>query len=268
MSSNLPDSTPGPPPSSVTPTEISVSSSEGPKTQPAADNLYHPWLLLLLAGLLAGALSAGLGEATREYFSPELKLQERQGNKMMEPTPETSIRATLKNGALANAELGALLGLALGLAGGLARRSVRVAAAAALCGAALGTVLGAATSLGLIPLFYVAKHFTASTEPDLSMSLVLHAGIWASLGAAGGLAFAIGLGEHCRLGRAVIGGFLGAFVATLLYEVLGAVAFPLSGTGEPIAENWAPRVLARILIPVLSALAIGKFTLAPPRSKP
>ena len=112
-------------------------------------------------------------------------------------------------------------------------------------GLALGAVLGAVTPLVLFPLFYAAKQLTATTEPDLVVSLLLHAGTWASLGAVGGLAFAIGAGGRGRIGRAVIGGFLGAFVATLLYEVIGAVLFPLAGTGEPIAETWEPRVLAQ-----------------------
>jgi hypothetical protein len=262
VSSNDPSSMPGPLPSSVTPRENIESPSEGPTTPPAAATWFHPWLLLLLAGILAGGVSTVLGEATLEFFLPELKLQERQGNRMMLPTPETSIRASLKNATLANAELGAALGLALGLAGGLARRSVQAAVAIAVCGLALGGVLGIVTSLGLVTLFYFAQQFTVTLEQDLIVSLVVHAGIWGSLGAAGGLAFALGLGERRRIGRAVIGGLLGALAATLVYEVIGAVCFPLAGSGKPIAETWIPRVLARFLIPVLSALAIGRFVLA------
>jgi hypothetical protein len=224
-------------------------------------------LLLVIAGLAAGLVAAGIGEATHGLFTPALTLQEIQGNKLLRPTPESTIAAIVKNGALANTGLGAALGLALGLAGGLAQRSGVAALKAALAGLSLGAVLGAVLSLGLTPLYYVARQFTATAEPDLSVAFFLHAGIWTPLGAAAGLAFALGLGGRNQLGRAVLGGLLGAFVGTLLYEIIGAVFFPLAGTAEPIAESWQPRVLARLLVPVLSALAIGRLVLAPLHSE-
>jgi hypothetical protein len=223
--------------------------------------------LLLIAGLAAGVAAAALGEMAHEAFPPTLTLQVLQGNRMMLPTPETSIAALRKNAALANALLGAVLGLALGLAGGIAGRSAARAATAAAVGTALGAALGAVMSLGLVPLFFYAKQFTETTEPDLSVALALHSGMWAPAGLAGGLAFAIGLGGRRRAGRAMLAGLLGAFVATLLYEVIGAVFYPLAGTGDPIAQAWQPRALARLLVPLLSALAIGKLTLGPARPR-
>ena len=77
-------------------------------------------MLLFLAGLTAGVVAAGLGEVVHETFTPALTLQEIQGNKLMRPTPESTIAAMTKNAALANALLGAVLGLAVGLAGGIA----------------------------------------------------------------------------------------------------------------------------------------------------
>ena len=115
---------------------------------------------------------------------------------MMQPTQETSLRATLKNGALDNAELGAVLGLALGLAGGLARRSVPAAGRGA-SGTRAGSDTGRHAS-GLFPLFYAAKQHFSPTEPDLVVSLLMHAGIWASLGAVGGLAYGLGIGDLRR----------------------------------------------------------------------
>jgi hypothetical protein len=160
---------------------------------------------------------------------------------------------------MAGAELGALMGAAMGLAGGLSRRSKEGARRGALVGLALGAVLGAVASLAFIPLYFVAKRFAATAEPDLSVAMLLHAGVWMSVGAVAGMAFALGLGEPRRAGRAVLGGLLGALVGTLLYDVIGAAVFPLDGTADPIAQTWYSRSLARVLVPLLSALAIAKF---------
>jgi hypothetical protein len=224
--------------------------------------LSHPWLLLVAAGLLSGLLAAGIGEATHDYFAPEETVHELQGNKFMQFTPETKLVATMKNGALGNAVLGGVLGLALGLAGGLARRSTSRAALAGLLGLFLGAILGAILSRGAIPLFYYSKKFTVSSETDLGVAFALHAGVWAILGAAGGLAFAVGLGGRTRMSHALFGGLLGGLVGTMLYDVIGAVFFPLADTAEPIAATWETRALARFLVPVFTALVLGRFSLA------
>ena len=48
----------------------------------------------------------------------------------------------------------------------------------------------------------------------------------------------------------------------MLYDVIGAVFFPLADTAEPIAATWQTRALARFLVPVLTAWVLGKFALA------
>jgi hypothetical protein len=263
MSSDTPDPPPADSSTGVTPEAVSAPAPNVPRPEPTptATTLSHPWLLLVAAGLLAGLLAAGIGEATHDYFAPELTLQELQGNKMMKPTPETTLVAIVKNGALANAVLGGVLGLALGLAGGLARHSISRAALAGLLGLFLGAILGTVLSLGVIPVFYYSKRFTVSSEPDLGVAFALHAGVWAILGAAGGLAFAVGLGGRTRMSRALCGGLLGGLVGTMLYDVIGAVFFPLADTAEPIAATWETRALARFLVPVFTAMVLGKFTL-------
>jgi hypothetical protein len=205
-----------------------------------------------------------VGEATHNYFTPALTLQEIQGNKLMRPTPESTIAAITKNGVMAAAELGTLMGVALGLAGGLSRRSLAGAWKGALVGLALGATLGTVASLAFVPLYFFAQRVAATAEPDLSVAMLLHAGIWMSLGAAAGMAFALGLGDPRRIGRAVLGGLLGAFVGTLLYDVIGAAFFPLDGTADPIAQTWYTRSIARMLVPLFSALAIGKLVLSQP----
>jgi hypothetical protein len=177
------------------------------------------------------------------------------------------IAAIIKNGVVAGAELGALMGVAMGFAGGLSRQSVGAAWRAALIGLVLGAALGAVASLAFIPLYFVAKRFSATAEPDLSVAMLLHAGIWMSVGAAAGMAFALGLGERRRAGRAVLGGLLGALVGTLLYDVIGAAYFPLDGTSDPIAQTWYTRSLARLIVPLLGALSIGKLVLGEPAKR-
>jgi hypothetical protein len=208
---------------------------------------------------LAGLFAVLVGEASHNFFTPALTLQEIQGNKLMRPTPESTIAAITKNGVLAGAELGVLMGVGMGLAGGLIRRSVEGARKGALVGLALGAALGTVASLAFIPLYFVVKRLAATAEPDLSVAMLLHAGVWMSIGAAAGMAFALGRGEPRSTGRAVFGGLLGAFVGTLLYDVIGAAFFPLDGTADPIAQTWYSRSLARVLVPLLSALAIAKF---------
>jgi hypothetical protein len=262
MNSDTPDPPPADSSTGVTPEAVPASQVPRPEAPSTATTLSHPWLPLVAAGLLAGLLAAGIGEAAHEHFPPELTLQELQGNKMMKPTPETTLVAIVKNGALANAVLGGVLGLALGLAGGLTRHSTSRAALAGMLGLFLGLILGAVLSLGDIPLFYYSKRFTVSSETDLGVAFALHAGVWAILGAAGGLAFAVGLGGRTRMSRALLGGLLGGLVGTMLYEVIGAVFFPLADTAEPIAATWEARAMARFLVPVFTALVLGKFALA------
>jgi hypothetical protein len=37
----------------------------------------------------------------------------------------------------------------------------------------------------------------------------------------------------------------------------------LSGSADPIAQTWEPRVLSRLLIPLVASLAIGLLVFAP-----
>ena len=238
VSSDLHDSTHDPLPSNPPQPAVAATPADGSKGLPMAGNVLRLRLLLFLAGLLAGACAAGLGEQLHNYFSPELKLVELQGNKMMQPVPESAHRGEPQERCPGQRRAGAFVCLCLGEC----RRSgaARAAVSAGLLGLALGTTIGAVASWVLYPLFYAAKHYTASTEPDLLVSLGIHSGMWALLGAAGGLAFAIGLGDRGRIGPAVIGGILGACVATLINEVTGAVFFPRREPASPSPRPGGP----------------------------
>jgi hypothetical protein len=147
--------------------------------------------------------------------------------------------------------LGALLGLSLGAAGGMARRSPGAAILAALIGVVVGAAAGTGTTL-LLLLRYRALHENPSPDnatQELYLALATHGGIWVAIGAAAGLALGLGLGGW-RAGRAIIGGILGAALATAIYEFGGAVAFPLEKVLEPTATAPAPRLLAHLAVAI------------------
>ncbi len=120
----------------------------------------------------------------------------------------------------------------------------------------LGSLLAAGASLGLLPLYFRAlDQDQEGLSRDLTLPLVVHAGIWAAAGLAGGLAFGIGLGGgRDRLIKAAIGGLLGAALGAALYEMCGAMAFPGDRTTTPLSLTWQTRLLARLLVAILAAL--------------
>jgi hypothetical protein len=151
---------------------------------------------------------------------------------------------------VAFAFLGGSLGLFLGLAGGLAQRSSASALTAGLIGLVLGAALGACLPLLLVvPYFHLQK---IRNSDDLLVPLAMHAMIWGTLGAIGGLAFGIGLGPGHRL-RSLLFAFVGACMGTALFEVIGAVIDPLALTSDPVSKTLRTRLLARMLV----ALAVG-----------
>ena len=123
-------------------------------------------------------------------------------------------------------------------------------------GLVLGAVLGAATSLALLPFYFRALDKSQEElSRDLTLPLLVHGGIWAACGLAGGAAFALGLGAG-RVGliKAAVGGMLGAFSGAALYEMIGATAFPQDKTTSPLASIWIARFLARLLVATLAGL--------------
>jgi hypothetical protein len=223
------------------------------------------WPLALAAGLGAG-LAAGLGgEAAHGFFRPAVVPTTLTGGRVVDAANNaTRIAAEIQNAALASGLLGAALGLALGLAGGLARGDWRAATRAALVGLALGAIAGAGLGLALGPIYYRNERYIAD---GLTRPMFLHGGVWGATGAAGGLAFGLGLGGGARAARALLGGLIGALFGTVLYEVVGAVAFPLARTVQPLALTWGPRVLARFSVAVLAAVGAALAVDDPPQQR-
>src|SRR5262249_23626755 len=153
----------------------------------------------LLAGAIAGIGSWLVGEAALDFFRPPLQRTEMMGQVIFKANFEDEVSADYKNATIAFAALGGVLGLALGVAGGWARKSKRSAVIAGTAGFLLGDVLATVASLSILPVYF---HALDKAEEELSHDLVLplivHGGIWAVCGLAGGIAFGIGLGGGWR----------------------------------------------------------------------
>jgi hypothetical protein len=200
--------------------------------------------------VLAAGLTGAAGEAAVGYFDP-----------LAYGTPGTagvvtggSERAMIRDATLAYGLQGSILGLLLGLAGVVAGGGARAALLAIPAGLLVGG-LGAAASLGLFQLWMRHQDPIAG---DLALSLLTHGGVWAAVGAGGGLAFGLGMGlRPARLVRAALGGLAGGALGAVIYEVVGSLAFPIAQTGHPYASEAAPRFLAHAAVDILAALGAG-----------
>ena len=74
----------------------------------------------------------------------------------------------------------------------------------------------------LLPIYF--RHLDPD-HGDLTLAILILGGIWPIIGAAGGAAFGIGLGQPGHVLRALLGGLLGALAGLLVYEIVGALAF-------------------------------------------
>jgi hypothetical protein len=250
---SLPASVPGLPSTSgaeVVPTNSGLPSREKAVSRRSG----RTWILVLACGLLAGLTGFGFGEYALRLFAPSLVLPPAIRNDQILGPLEHARRLSLSQYRVATTSYGvqgALLGLALGAAGGLARRSPGAAIAAALIGLVLGAAAGTATTFLLLRMYY-AFHADPSSDnatQELYLALATHGGIWVAVGTAGGLGLGLGLGRG-RIARAIIGGIMGAAVAAVIYEIGGAVVFPLDKTVQPTAMAPGPRLLAHLAVAV------------------
>jgi hypothetical protein len=206
----------------------------------------------VVAGLAAGLLAWAIGETRVVNPGPVENQANFMGTGFMIPqiTHEARLEGVRVNATRANAVVGGLTGLLLGLVGGAAIGPGRRAALAGGVGLVVGGLAGAVVTWTTMPLF---EEWRAPDTAAVLPSLVMHGLFWLPAGVAGGLA--LGLGLRDRVGLAVAGGAMGALLATVLYEVVGALAFPLAGTGEPVSTTWLTRLLARLLVATFTAVA-------------
>jgi hypothetical protein len=219
------------------------------------------WALALTAGLIAGFASWLIGESFHRRFAPP---DARTGHRL---TPEqiqsrrTAIDASRAlEAAVAFGALGAVTGLALGLAGGCAQGSARAALIAAIIGSISGGAAGAIMPRILLPTYY---RMHDPDRDDLLLAVLIQGGNWSVIGAAAGAAFGIGLGDRGRALRALLGGLLGATAGVLVYEMVGAVAFPLDRTSDPLAATWGTRLFARLAVTIFASAGTAIGALGP-----
>jgi hypothetical protein len=174
------------------------------------------------------------------------------GQIVIAPTAATTQAANVKNATRMFGAFGALLGLMLGLAGGWARGNARAAWSAGASGLIAGLVTGAAGPALIVRAYH---HWQSDGADDLIVSMAMHSGLLISLGAAGGLALAIGSGNMRRLAHAALGGAVGAVLGAVVYDLIGAFAFPFANTADPLATTAAARFL-ELIIPAI-AIALG-----------
>jgi hypothetical protein len=99
---------------------------------------------------------------------------------------------------------------------------------------------------------------------DLTLSILIHLGIWTAVGAASGVAFGIGCGSRDALLQSLIGGIIGAASGTLVYDLVGAF-LPLAHTERPLAEVPGTRLAADLLLGFSVVVGIVVVTSQKPR---
>ena len=217
---------------------------------------FHPVATCLLAGLVAGLLAFGLGELSYDAFEAKRVLTKLDyGGSVMVSSVKTEQKAAVQNAALAFAGLGAMLGGCLGLAGGLVRKS----RGSAGLGGVVGLIIGGAVGAGL-PFLTFPAYFRAVEHLEVDPMIIglgLHVVVWGLIGGAAGLAFGIGLGNPRRMLLYLVLGLVGAAVGAGLFEAMGGFLYPEALPEEPLALKWQPRFLARVLVSLAAAAAIG-----------
>ena len=221
-------------------------------------------IVTLLAGIVAGLVAWLGGELCLDVIKPPFHPMNSRGMMLKVTYPNEEAAADAKNAGLAFVILGAALGAGLGLAGGVVHRSRRAALKAGLLGLLMGAAAGALVSLAVLPPYNAYKARNADEAlRDLVTPLLVHMAIWSSIGAASGLAFGLGLGERFRLPVIVQAALAGAALGAVIYELVGALAFPTAQTARFVSTTWQTRLFARLAVSVLTAAAAALAAKAP-----
>ena len=226
-----------------------VSSAGTPDSGGAVTG--RTWGLVLAAGIAAGVCSWLVTEvAVKSYLPPLLPAMKPI------PTPEDArqfVRANVLIGTAAFGTMGGLLGIAFGLAGGGCRRSVRSAGMAGAVGLLAGSAAVAVVSWVVLPFVYTRMD---PQSHELGAPLLYHELLWSVAGAVGGAAFGLGTGGRGLWVRTAFGGWVGAALAIVVYELVGALAFPSHQTQFPLAGSPETRAMASILVALGAGIGI------------
>jgi hypothetical protein len=219
---------------------------------------------------VAGLVSGAGAESRYRYYVPiipkpanfkQMNAYERQayfGERVDRLRPHEE----MKNTALAYGLLGSLLVGGLGLAGGLSRGSIARGVKAAAGGLVLGAGAGVGLAAWLSPVYFrLFDPFATMVAP-----VTTHVGIWGGVGLVAGLVYGLAYAGWGGAPRAALGGFLGALVATVLYELTVAFAFPMAIIAEPVPPLRTLRLMAHFAVAVAAALGAA-LVVAPGRPK-
>jgi len=214
---------------------------------------------VLVVAVAAGVVAWSLGDKFR--VAETVLRDRRRGEGVFSGFAELSVAHAIRNGIIGYAILGAILSLGLGVTAGLlnGRRSISRVFLAGLTGLVLGACGGAASSYVLIPSYF--HHLDTA---DLTLSVLIHLGIWTAVGAASGVAFGIGSGSRGGFVKSLIGGITGAALGTLLFDIPG-VFFPLAHTERPLAEGAGTRLAGNMLLGLCVAVAVVVVASQKPR---
>jgi hypothetical protein len=209
------------------------------------------WVTMTAVGIAAGLVAWLAGEMAYDFFGLPPHLRTNSDLSVSNLRAREQSIVNIKNATLAYSLLGAVLGMALGVAGGAERRSLRSSTMAGAVGLVAAGVAGYGMSRVLMPL---AERSVDLLGENLLFAILIHGGVWAAIAAAAGLAYGLGAGGWALVPRAVPGAFVGAAFGTALYDLLGALAFPLDSTSSPLSTTAITRLLARLAITITAAL--------------
>jgi len=230
------------------------------------------WLLLVIAGLVAGGIGWWLVNRYEQPFAPPEEQQKLAGKRMatIPLTAEEDARLAeldslqeRKNAAANTAALGLSLAAVVGLAAGLVGRSAAAAFAGLLGGAVAGAAFGAGGGW-LAALVY--QQLKIGLGLDRSYAAVAsHAVTWVSLGIAAAFAAWPGVRKAgVSLGRTAGAATIGALIAAALYPVVAAVAFAMNNSdlilpsGEWNRLAWIETAAVAITFAVARAALRGR----------
>jgi hypothetical protein len=213
----------------------------------------------LTASLVGGVLAWLGGEAVLGHFAvPSALLTKASAlgasKEVVMEAERLRQLAETHNGAVALGLLGAALGLCLGLAGGVVRRRPVRGLAASLLGLVLGGAVGAGVALVLQPALY---GWQGRDTDDLTNALLLHGLLAAAVGAVGGLAFGVGLGQRGWTLRSLFGGLVGAALAVLLFQMVAGAILPIGKPETVVPMTSLTRLLSRLVLGLGTAVGIG-----------